>query len=88
MKPVTPVLKRYPGALATEFARTQPQYKTLPALVSFETERRVTTRWELTWRERWRIFISGNLWLQMLTFDEPLQPVKILTEEPTIEECK
>ena len=92
MKPIEPVLTRAPNEPRLYFARDQAQYNTLPALRGPGPEMggqgKVTSRWQLSFRECLRVFWTGEIWLQMLTFDEPLQPVKILTEEPTIEECK
>jgi hypothetical protein len=74
MKPATPVI---PGLklTVTTFANDQPEYPQLPA---FRDENGVVlTRWRLTWGERFRILLSGNLWLTVRTFGRPLQPVKL-----------
>jgi hypothetical protein len=42
----------------------------------------VVTRWHLTWRERLRLLFGGTLWLTVLTFNRPLQPVKLDTTCP------
>lgn len=88
MTPQTPVLL----GLAIELpevilAKDQPQYIPLPALISGSEGGMVTTRWKLSWRERLRVLWSGNLWLQMLCFHKPVTPVKLLTEQPNVEEC-
>ncbi len=62
------------------FAADQPQYKPLVAYHSADGT--VFTRWRLTWRERLRMFLSGDLWLTVLTFNHPLQPVKLDTVCP------
>jgi len=87
MKPVAPVLPRYPDVPVTEFAKDQSQYITLPALVGFGRSVKVTTRWELSFWELWRVFWSGEIWIQVLTFGELLQPIKILTKEPPLKDC-
>jgi len=55
------------------FAEGQPQYKSLPACKSFDGV--VTTCWKLTFLERFKILFTGKLWLRVLTFNEPLQPL-------------
>lgn len=79
MKPVSPVI---PGINLPEvvFAKDQPEYIPLPA---FKTgDGMVITRWSLTWRERIRVLFSGSIWLSVLTFNGPLQPVKLDAECP------
>ena len=83
MNPITPVL---PSQLQTRdleitFAKDQPEYRPLPAIKT--SEGTVITRWKLTWKERFAILFSGNLFLQQLTFNSALQP-----QLPTIEEPK
>jgi hypothetical protein len=36
----------------------------------------------MTWRERLRVLLTGDLWLTLLTFNRPLQTVKIETACP------
>ena len=60
-------------------AKDQPQYIPLPAIIA---KPYVFTRWKLSWRERLRILFSGNLWLTVLTFGNPLQPIRPDTESP------
>jgi hypothetical protein len=64
------------------FAKNQPQYQALPTLVGGGDKGRVTSRWELTWRERWHIFRHGNLYIQQLTYGFPLQAILPSVEEP------
>jgi hypothetical protein len=91
MTPVSPVLR---APLTSEFkqvtwAEDQPEYRVLPSIRSLAPGQpgRVTTRWTLTWRERWKLFRSGEFYLQILTFGRPLTPVKPMVDEPTLEEC-
>lgn len=78
---MTPMKEVVPGfALPTvTFAKDQPQYLPLPAVVSDGV---VTTRWKLTWRERLTLFLGGTIWLQVSTFGRPLQPVKLDVDCP------
>lgn len=82
MKPVSPVILTKPSQPEVRWAEEQPQYLTLPSVVSFGADKRVTTRWRLSWRERFKILVRGNLWVSMLTFGEPLQPVLLEVDEP------
>lgn len=59
------------------YAKDQPEYNPLPALVS--SDGAVVTGWELTWRERLSVLFGGKLFLSLLTFNQPLQPVQIAT---------
>lgn len=84
---VLPHSLAHPAVRYAVYAEDQPEYLQLPCLKSSAPEGRITTRWKLTWRERFEIFLSGDLWLQVLTFHKPLQPVKLMTEEPCPEDC-
>lgn len=69
------------------FAKDQPEYLQLPAIVSNDTSGRVTTRWRLGWKERLRLLFSGNLYVQVLTFHKSLQPIKLMVDCPPVEDC-
>lgn len=94
MKPATPVLKQYPKQTDLEdagleyhvIAKHQLEYDPLCSVVSASGV--VTTRWELSWLERLRVLFGGSVYLQVLTFNRPLQPVKLLIQEPTSKECQ
>ncbi len=79
MTPITPVLPGFDLEITT-FAKDQPEYVPLPS--HRQPDGTVTTRWRLTWSERLRVFLTGDLWLQLLTFNKPLQPVKLTTTCP------
>ena len=91
MTPVSPVLPRsaeLPSELRTTvWAKHQSQYNSLPAIVSSRETGRTTTRFRLTWRERWKLLFSGNLFVQVLTFGRPLMPIKPMVNEPAAGEC-
>ena len=63
-------------------AKDQPQYQPLPAFQHFDKSGRVTFCWRLTWRERLKLLFTGTLWHQVLTFEQPLQPQKLLVDKP------
>jgi|HubBroStandDraft_6_1064221.scaffolds.fasta_scaffold08977_2 hypothetical protein len=79
MQPISPVIPGFEKR-ETVFAKDQSEYSPLPALVMSYGE--VVTRWRPTLRERLRIFFGGDIYLQVLTFNRPLQPVKLDTEPP------
>lgn len=66
----------------TVFAKNQPEYLPLPAHNG--PGGRVTFCWRLTWRERLAVVFSGFIWQQVLTFNRPLQPQKLLTDKPEL----
>ena len=80
MKPTSPVAldseDRW-GVSEIVFAKDQPQYIPLPAL-KFQ-DGLVVTRWSLSWGERIRLLLGGSVFLGMLTFNKPLQPIRIST---------
>lgn len=63
-------------------AKDQPEYLPLPA--HRESDGKVTFCWQLTWKERLRILLSGKLWHQVLTFNGPLQPQKLTVDKPNL----
>lgn len=75
MIPVRPEPRK--DARFVEFAKNQPQYLPLPANV---VGAYVETKWQLTLRERIRLFLTGNLYLTLKTFGHPLQPVRCSVE--------
>lgn len=79
MRPVSPVI---PGTTLPEvtFAENQEEYLNLPALRS--ADGKVLCRWRMTWKERLRVLVTGNLYVFLLTFNQPLQPIALQTEQP------
>lgn len=71
---MTPVA--FPGftGFNAVLAEDQPEYLPLP--VCLEPDGCVTSCWSLTWRERWKLLLTGRLWISSLTFHLPLQPIK------------
>ena len=64
----------------TVFAKDQPEYLPLPAYVN--SQGKVITCWQLSFWERLRVLFIGELWLSVLTFKNPIQPVKMDTKCP------
>ena len=67
-----------------EIAKEQEQYRTLPAHFSYTAQGRVTTLWRLSIWERVRLIFGGGIWLQVLTYCNPLQPLRMSIEKPEI----
>lgn len=63
------------------FAKDQPEYKQLPALRLKSDNGEVITCWELSFIERLRILLKGEVWLCMLTFNKPLTPTYMTTKK-------
>ena len=78
MTPVEP--KHHDGAHLVLFAKDQPEYIPLPALVSADGV--VMTEWEPSAEELERLLQGGRLRLWVHTFGHPLQPVKLEVVEP------
>ena len=79
MKPI-----KFDGANVV-FGANQPEYHPLPA------ERRgnpgtgeIVTCWEFSPDELKKIAETGQIWLSLLTFGQPLQPVLLSVEKPDI----
>ena len=65
------------------FAENQDEYIPLPAYLDQEDPYGQTvTCWNLTIIERLKLLFKGNLWLTVLKFDKPLQPIKMAVDRP------
>lgn len=62
------------------YAKDQKEYKPLPAFKSEDGE--IVTCWKLSLKERFKILLSGRMWLNVLTFNKPLQPLLISIRKP------
>jgi hypothetical protein len=75
MEPTSPIIN---GMEEEEvvFAKDQPQYLQLPALKSTRPDGRILTRWKLTDEERAAVASGADLFLEVSTFGQPLQPLR------------
>lgn len=55
------------------YAADQPEYLPLP--VWRRESGAVVSRWRLSWRERWAVLLGRDIYLEVLTFGRPLQPL-------------
>src|SRR5688572_6890231 len=56
------------------YAKDQPQYQPIPGYREVSEEGPFIFCHKLTWRERFKIFYTGKLWVSFLTFNRPLTP--------------
>lgn len=83
---VSPVV---PGSAKPEIviAKDQPEYLPLPAMrIGDPSAGVLLARWRMSWRERIRALFSGDVYVQIMTFGRPVQPLSVSTEVP--EEAK
>jgi len=66
----------------TVFAKDQKEYDPLPAHRYGDAQGRIACCWKLSMRERLSVLLTGKVWHQILTFDQPLQPQLLSTEKP------
>src|SRR2546428_3992139 len=73
----------FPGLEQKEvtYAKDQPQYNPLRTLVSEGPERRVISRWTLTDTQRKAIADGADIFLGLLTFGQPLQPIIMMISD-------
>lgn len=64
------------------YGAKQPEYVPLPAHKADDGT--VTTCWELSPEELKQIQETGVIWLSLLTFNQPLQPILLRTEKPEL----
>jgi hypothetical protein len=64
----------------TVFARDQKEYLPLPAYKA--SDGKVMTCWRPSLKERFQILFTGKIWLSILTYNRPLQPLLLLVKYP------
>ncbi len=69
------------------YGKDQPQYLPLPAQKINNDYGQVITCWELTEDEKKKVIETGQIFLSMLTFGAPLQPILLTAEHPGEYEC-
>jgi len=60
----------------------QEEYDPLPVHRLDSHNGQITACWKLSWKERLSVLVHGKIWHQVLTFNKPLQPQLLLTENP------
>jgi hypothetical protein len=61
------------------YAKDQPEYLPLPSHRSRDGI--VTSCWKMSFKERLRVLLSGRVYVKILTFNRPLQPLKLTVEK-------
>jgi len=75
MQPTSPVLRGHEHEEIV-LAKNQPEYLSLPVLpIGSASDGILLTRWELSWRERLRALFVGEMYVQVMTFGQRLQPI-------------
>ncbi len=64
------------------YGKNQPEYLPLPAYHDHEQGGRIFHCWKLTLRERVKVLFTGRLWINVLTFNRPPQPIKPMVDSP------
>ena len=62
------------------YAENQDEYLDLPAHKA--EDGCVTSCWGLNLKERLSVLFTGKIFLQILTFNKPLQPLKMVVKNP------
>lgn len=81
MKPISPVIPEEKHNEVT-IAEQQDEYQNLPAIALSDGS--ILTRWKLTDEEKQRVLETGDIYLQMFTFGNPVTPVLLMAEKPEI----
>ena len=56
------------------FAKDQPEYQPLPALIIDSPTGEVVSCWKLSFKERIKVLIFGRVWMSLMSFNKPLTP--------------
>ncbi len=62
------------------YAENQPEYLPLSAHKAIDGQ--VTSCWGLSFLERLKVALTGRIYIQVLTFNQPLQPLKMVVSNP------
>ena len=68
----------------TVFAKDQPEYQPLPALVLDSPIGEVISCWKLSFRERLRVLFLGRIWVSLASFKKPLTPSYLATNRKEV----
>jgi hypothetical protein len=84
LKPISPVVagfERYERVYGAD----QSEYLPLPALPAGGELGLVISRWRLTWKERLRVLVFGDVYVRQMTFGQSLQPVMVHVGPPRVD---
>lgn len=83
---LTPIDPDIAELKAVIYAKDQPQYFPLPVRRTPDGE--VVTCWKLNWKARLAVLFGANFYLTLLTFNHPLQPIRVSLEKPVYREIQ
>ena len=63
------------------YAENQPEYLQLPVFKRKDGE--ITSCWQPSIKERFKILFTGKIWLNILTFNKSLQPLLMSVDKPS-----
>lgn len=66
------------------YAKDQPEYLPLPAFRNPSERGEVVCCWSLSFVERVRLLFTGRIWLELLSFNRPLQPSFLTTKKSDV----
>ena len=70
-------------------AKDQPEYTPLPAMIDSRYKQvPVLSCWKMSFRERLVALFTGRVWLSLLTFGKPLQPIFMTVDKHKVVELK
>lgn len=64
------------------FAKNQEPYLPLPAYQDEGQGGRIFHCWQLNLKERFKILFTGKLWINVLNFHQPPQPIRPMADSP------
>ena len=64
------------------YVKNQPGYLPLPAFKAEAEDGEVVSCWSLSFFERLEVLLTGRIWLSVLTFHKPLQPLWMTVNKP------
>lgn len=68
------------------YARDQKEYMPLPALRSDDGT--VISCWKMSWKELFKILLHRKVWVSVLTFNKPLQPLLVSSDSKELFTCE
>lgn len=80
MKTLTPIDPDIPLLEAAVYAKDQPPYRPLPVRRTPDGE--VVSRWKPNWMARLAVLFGADFYLTMLTFNNPLTPIRVAVTKP------
>ncbi len=68
------------------YAENQKEYLSLPAYKHGDPTGTVTSCWQMSFRERFKVLCTGKIYLSLLTFNKPLTPQLLDVNNPAYDE--